>query len=149
LKVLLTDLLWEKNIVTWLISQDNKSKQTRHWILDCTCSNRAHVSQCLLLDALMSVALNSVRLLSASCCWNKIVCCQEKKGKKLPLAETISIHDGFPSKGIRVPSKPQAQWTGFRRRPRGHATRPSVQRPADAPLLHTAPRVGVCSLREK
>jgi hypothetical protein len=34
----------------------------------CVCSNTAHVTQCPLLDALTSVALNSVRLLAAGCC---------------------------------------------------------------------------------
>ena len=34
----------------------------------CTCTNIAHVTQCPIQEALLSVALNSVRLLSTACC---------------------------------------------------------------------------------
>ena len=51
-----------------LARQALSQSQPTSLALACTCSNTAHVTQCPLLDALMSVALNSVRLLSASCC---------------------------------------------------------------------------------
>jgi len=44
----------------------------------CTCSNRAHVSQCPLQDTLLSVALNSVRLLTAHAVEIKVVTCKKK-----------------------------------------------------------------------
>jgi len=47
--------------------------------LACNCSYSAHVSQCPIEDTLRSVALNSVRLLIASCCWNKSCLLSKKK----------------------------------------------------------------------
>ena len=47
--------------------------------LSFSCSNRSHVLQCPLRDALTSVVTDSVTILSASCCWNKSVLVVKKK----------------------------------------------------------------------
>ena len=54
-----------------LARQALSDSESQHFESSCS---YAHVNQCSLLQALQSVSQNSVRLLSARCCWNKIVC---------------------------------------------------------------------------